>query len=148
MNIDRPVFSPDSSHLAAFTHRMDNWSLLLDGKATPCVRPIGPPVFSPDSKQLVYWSRDIKRFFLVVDGQMQREYDAVLRDSLTFTPDPVQPVYLARLGDRWYIVTGETERPIEGGPVGELVFDAQAQRFVLRDNPVEPETTVADAESP
>lgn len=147
-NVDSLVFSPDSSRLAAFAHRSDSWRLVLDGETTSCPRPIGLPMFSPDSKRVAYWSRDIKRFFLVVDGQIQREYDAVRRDSLTFTPDSSQPAYLARQGDRWYIVTGETEHPIEGDPVGTLVFDEQAQGFVLREDTPEPETSVAEVQSP
>jgi hypothetical protein len=157
-----PVFSPDSHHVAytvAHVARpgdsqpspepMTQW-VVVDGVEGKEYGGIGREslVFSPDSRRVAYVARRGGKELVVVDGVEGNEYGGiqarpgfgptpgvlgVLEGSLVFSPDSRHVAYLARRGDKQFLVVDGVEgKEYEGFLSGSrLVFDSPTQLHAL-----------------
>ena len=73
------------------------------------------------------WAR---RSLVVVDGQEGPRYDALVADSLRFSPDSQRVAYGARQGKQWSVMLmGSPGQLYDGIGAGSLVFSPNGQRL-------------------
>lgn len=59
----RPVFSPDSRHVAARVRNADGWQILLDERVSPAYDEVSAPRFSEDGKKVRFGARRGREIF-------------------------------------------------------------------------------------
>ena len=68
--------------------------------------------------------------FVVVDGQESPRYDALVPDSVRFSPDSQRLAYGVRQGEQWSVVLdGKPGQLYDGIGAGSLVFSPNGQRL-------------------
>lgn len=133
VDVDSPVFSPDSRHVAYGAKISDSgWRIIRNdiiGEGKNYDR-IGQPTFSPDSKHLAYVAvrvdYTIKEYFLslVVDEKQGKEYKNSIVGDITFSPDSKHIAYLVMLmsSKEWFVVLDGTEGTRYDGRIDNIVF--------------------------
>ncbi len=111
-NPERPVWKPDSS-LLAFVERGREQSFLWVGDQRTPTDSVSGLRFSPDGGTMVYRSlSDNRKWFVFVNGTKSEAYDDVERvDPFVFAPDGKTVTYRARIGNKWFTVSGATKGP-------------------------------------
>ena len=130
--VGRPVFSPDSRHLAylaqeggsgspvraidAFSHRAQDsrWFLVMDDRpvALDCDSAVWGPAFSADGKRLAYVAVKDKKVSLVVDSHPGPAYDEMSFGSNRTPPfslDGNRVAYAAKKDGDWRVVVDGEE---------------------------------------
>ncbi len=144
-----PRFSPDSQHIAfpARPEQEQGAVMVLDGKAGPRFDTVAEPIFSPLG--VVYVAERGKKCIVVVDGKEGPEVDALsTRAAYTqkvsswdsrpfrFSPNGQRIAYLARRGDKRFIVVDGQEGPgfpfIFAGP--HFSSDSQHVAYIAEEN--------------
>jgi WD40 repeat protein len=129
--IDKPVFSPDGSHIAYTAQDLNGWMVVVDDEKGEYYHDItiDSVVFSPDSSRIAYVAQTVSgeelkesgeqlteaetsydRFVVVTDGEAGKEYRGIGMNSLTFSPDSTKVVYAGFTPDREaFIVLNDKE---------------------------------------
>src|SRR5262249_32767580 len=67
--------------------------------------------------------------FVVVDGNEEKSYDAIVPDTLSFSPDSQRLAYAAHVGTKQFVVVdGNQGRHYDSILEGTLVFSSDSQR--------------------
>lgn len=92
--VTRPIFSPDSKHVAFAAKLGDKrMAVFVDGKPHREFEMVMGQsiVFSPDGNRIAYVAGRNEaagnKLFYVIDGQPEKEYDQILANSFVFSPN-------------------------------------------------------------
>ena len=113
----KPVFSPDSRHLA-YTTDWDK-SVVCSGRKSPTYDAVGVPVFAPNSKRMAYAACRENVWFIVCGRSQFGSFAEV--GTPVFHPDCRTLACRSRVGEKWLIVCG-TKRDREYDAVTDPVF--------------------------
>lgn len=122
------AFSPDGQHLAYAAKKGKQWLTVRDGVEGPAYDEVGLPRFSPDSQHLVYPAKRRKKWVMVIDKEEQGPEMDQGYESLGFTPNKQEPVYVG-----WTKKGGAVFRAGQPGPefdiIGRPVFYSSQDRL-------------------
>lgn len=111
--VEQPVFSPDSRHVAYAACYAKRWMMVVDGKAGADYTGFGGErsakpeprriVFSPDGVHYAYVAKGYYGFDqLVVDGKEEKTYEQI--SDLTYSADGKRLAFIAWNDYRWHII--------------------------------------------
>ena len=127
--LDRPLFSPDSRHVAYVASRKGRKFSVVDGVEGKEYEAVAGITFSPDSKQTAYIAVQDDERFVVLDGVEQPvRFDAVHASGPIFSPDSQRLGYAARRGVKWFaVVDGKEGKEYDGA--GAFVFGPDSKHW-------------------
>src|SRR5947209_4104094 len=108
------------------------------GKVPPVIQ-AGAQLVSPDSSRVAFIVRHKDKFLVIENGKPGKEYDSIMRRSLSFSPDSKRFVYAARRGTDWFLVLDGVEQkigaelvpnPLNANPL--FSFDSKRVAMVLK----------------
>jgi WD40 repeat protein len=142
----RPVFSPDSQHLAHVgCETKESATVFLDGKSLGTFSEVTDVAFSPDGKRYAFAGTRNGRAVLFADGQVVAEDEAI--DQEIFSPDSRRLVAVARnRNQEWIVEAGKRGRTYRS--IRSLCFsqDSAHLAFLAADEEHEPEILVIDGQ--
>lgn len=97
------VFSDDSKRFAYAAKTDEGWIVITEGEQSRHWTGIGEVLFGP-KHQLVYVASDLDAWYVVVDGIPSVSFDAVMQDSLTFSPDGNHLAFVVAAGNQFRVV--------------------------------------------
>ena len=110
--ITHPVFSPDSRRLGYGAWTGMRWVVVVDGQELPGEQSgVSDCAFSPDSRHFAAVLRIDDKYVLQIDGERGKVYDNIEQFSYTVAG---KPRFIARVGERQLLVTGDEEREMPG----------------------------------
>ena len=122
------AFSSDSRHFAYAAETDSGWTVVVDGFPGRLWTGVGGVLFGPGGR-LAYIASDSSDWRVVVDGRVGEPHEAVMRGSLTFSPDGSRVAYVAARGDRSRVIVDGTGEPwydgirmLRFGPDGHLGY--------------------------
>jgi Tol biopolymer transport system component len=129
-SVDGIVFNPDSKHLV-YTANMANtnkYCVVVDEKETGSYDMVWPPVFGMNTDRMIYKIRNDDKYHVVIDGKIGKGYDFIWVGTPVFTPDGNHIIYVAREGDKIFLVLDENESERKFGGIstigGRITFDS------------------------
>jgi hypothetical protein len=119
----RPVFSPDSSHVAYACSDGSRGFVVADGKKGPLYDGgVSTPTFSPNSRHLVYYAGKNGRSLVIIDGRTDTESDGA--SNPVFSPDGQHVAYAVKNGAKLAaVVDGHSGPTYDSIIKGPMIFD-------------------------
>jgi len=107
--------SPDGHHMAYAGAAGNEYEVVYDGVAGPSAAGVGSIIYSTDSSHIAYVAGQYRQSQqVVVDGVPGKEFRAIARDSLQFSPDEKHVVYGGFINDN-YKVEMVDDQPVPTG---------------------------------
>ncbi len=109
----------------------------------------GTLLFSPDSKRLVYVAgvgtgtpqagspqASVTKQFIVLDGAVQKQYDGIARNTVTFSPDSKRLAYAASVGagadtKQFVVLDGKEGKQYDVAAKGGIIFTGPNDFYYL-----------------
>jgi len=131
-----PVFSADGSCVGYLegSRLRRKMRVVVNGKPGEIFDGVDPQSlrFSPDGRRFSYAANDLSTgssWFCVIDGQQRSAFDE-LGVSFAFSPDGKPFAYRAkRAGQRFLVVDGESELPVDGIADHSITFSPDSRRL-------------------
>lgn len=148
------TFSEDSQRFAYAAETDEGWVVITDGEHSRSWTGIGEVLFGP-KQQLVYVASDLDGWYVVVDGVPSVSFEAVMRGSLTFSPDGNHLAFVVAEGNQFRVVIDgkkgflyETIASLRFSPDSEhivyIVRNGPHQYIALDDKLLGPFNQIAD----
>jgi WD40-like Beta Propeller Repeat len=126
------ALSEHGEHLAYAVETKVGWRLEFDGAAGRHHDAVGDLAMASHGWRVAYAAMDEGVWSVWEAGRAGPGFDAILRDTLTFSPDGRRFAYAARRGKASYVVLDGSEGPafdgirsLAFGPTGRLVYVAR-----------------------
>ncbi len=121
------VFSEDSRHFAYAAETEAGWIVIVDGVQSRPWTGIGGILFGPGQK-FAYVASDLGGWRVVLEGVRSASFEAVMQNSLTFSPDGCRLAFVVVEGDKFRVVVdGEPASLYDA--IGMLRFEAEGKRL-------------------
>ncbi|MCI0692272.1 hypothetical protein L0337_09750 [candidate division KSB1 bacterium] len=120
-------FSEDSKRLAYAAEIDSGWVIVVDSTRSRPWTGIGEVLFGPDQR-LAYVANDSGRWRVVLEGAPSPLYKAVMRGSLTFSPDGRRLAFVVAEGDGFRVIVDGEPGPLYQA-IGALRFDPEGKRL-------------------
>lgn len=137
------VFSPDGMHVAYIGINGHEESVVIDGKVGQAHKQIRPGpdtntnrssgvVFSPMENAFCYLVAD-ERMGFVVNGEIKATYDSA--SDLQLTPDGTKVVYVARRGQKEFVVVNGNEGAAYDSVMRPVVLEGSRLAYIAMKRP-------------
>ena len=120
-------FSEDSKHLAYAAKIDSGWVLVVDSVRSRPWSGIGEVQFGPDQR-VAYVANDSGRWRVVFEGAPSPLFEAVMKGSLTFSPDGRRLAFVVAEGEGFRVVVDGEPGPLYQA-IGALRFDPESKRL-------------------